>query len=78
MVRVRTSITLPAELLKEIGQVDPNRSAFIERALRAYLARLRQTKDVRIINAHAGRLSEEATDVLGYQRRQYRATKTLH
>jgi metal-responsive CopG/Arc/MetJ family transcriptional regulator len=67
-VRVRTSVTLPADLLKEIGQVDSNRSAFIERALRAYLTRLRRAKDVRIINAHADRLNREATDVLGYQR----------
>jgi len=70
-VRVKTSITLPEELLKSIDRTDPNRSAFIERASRAYLARLdkakREAKDIEIINAHADRLNEEAMDVLEYQ-----------
>jgi len=68
IVRARTSITLPAELLKRIDQADANRSAFIERALRAYLARLRQARDVRVINGNADYLNKEAMDVLGYQR----------
>jgi len=71
LVRVKTSITLPEELLKSIDRTDPNRSAFIERASRAYLARLdkakREAKDIEIINAHADRLNEEAMDVLEYQ-----------
>ena len=71
LVRVKTSITLPGELLKSIDGIDPNRSAFIERASRAYLARLekakREAKDIEIINAHAERLNEEAMDVLEYQ-----------
>ncbi|MBI3280719.1 MAG: hypothetical protein HYZ57_12855 [Acidobacteria bacterium] len=70
-MRVKTSITLPRDLLKSIDQIDANRSAFIERASRAYLARLekarRAAKDVEIINRHAGRLNEEARDVLEYQ-----------
>ena len=70
-MRVKTSITLPEELLKSIDRTDPNRSAFIERASRAYLARLdkakREAKDIEIINAHADRLNEEAMDVLEYQ-----------
>lgn len=71
LVRVKTSITLPEELLKSIDRTDPNRSAFIERASRAYLARLekakREAKDIEIINANADRLNEEAMDVLEYQ-----------
>jgi metal-responsive CopG/Arc/MetJ family transcriptional regulator len=66
-VRVRTSITLPADLLKRIDQADSNRSGFIGRALRVYLAHVRQARDVRIINAYAGRLNKEAMDVLDYQ-----------
>ena len=70
-MRVKTSITLPEELLETIDRTDPNRSAFIERASRAYLARLekakREAKDIQIINANADRLNEEAMDVLEYQ-----------
>ena len=70
-MRIKTSITLPEELLKCIDRADSNRSALIERATRAYLARLekarRDAKDAEIINAHAGRLNREARDVLEYQ-----------
>ena len=70
-MRVKTSITLPEDLLETIDKTEPNRSAFIERASRAYLARLekakREAKDIQIINANADRLNEEAMDVLEYQ-----------
>jgi metal-responsive CopG/Arc/MetJ family transcriptional regulator len=70
-VRIKTSITLPEDLLQCIDRADSNRSALIERATRAYLARLekaqREVKDSEIINANAGRLNREAMDVLGYQ-----------
>lgn len=70
-MRVKTSITLPADLLKSIDRVDSNRSSFFERASRAYLARIekarRETKDIEIINRNAARLNEEAVDVLEYQ-----------
>ncbi len=70
-MRVKTSITLPEELLDTIDRTDPNRSAFIERASRAYLARLekakREARDMQIINANADRLNKEAMDVLEYQ-----------
>lgn len=70
-MRVKTSITLPEDLLTSIDRADQNRSAFIERASRAYLARLekakREARDIEIINAHADRLNEEAMDVLDYQ-----------
>ena len=71
-MKVKTSVTLPAKLLAAIDQADANRSAFLERAARAYLARLardrREERDAQIINANAGRLNEEAKDVLEYQR----------
>ncbi len=70
-MRVKTSITLPAELLHRLDQVDQNRSALLERAAVAYLARLekdkRDKRDVEIINRNAGRLNREAIDTLGYQ-----------
>jgi metal-responsive CopG/Arc/MetJ family transcriptional regulator len=71
-VRVKTSVTLPADLLATIDQVSTNRSAFVERAARAYLARFdkarREARDIEIINRNAERLNAEALDVLGYQR----------
>jgi hypothetical protein len=55
-------------LLEAIDQIESNRSAFIERASRVYLARMPQARDIQIINANADRLNAEAADVLGYQR----------
>jgi metal-responsive CopG/Arc/MetJ family transcriptional regulator len=70
-VRVKTSVTLPDDLVKQIDRADSNRSAFLERASRAYFARLekakREAKDAEIINRNAARLNEEAMDVLDYQ-----------
>jgi metal-responsive CopG/Arc/MetJ family transcriptional regulator len=43
-MRVKTSVTLPSDLLKSIDRADPNRSAFIERASRAYLARIEKSR----------------------------------
>lgn len=71
-MRVKTSVTLPSDLLALIDQVNSNRSAFVEQASRAYLARLqrvqRDARDAKIINANAKRLNAEARDVLEYQR----------
>jgi metal-responsive CopG/Arc/MetJ family transcriptional regulator len=70
-VRVKTSITLPEDLLDRLDRVDKNRSALLERAARAWLAhlerRMRDQKDVEIIDRNADRLNHEAMDVLGYQ-----------
>ena len=72
LVRVKTSITLPEEVLKRIDRVEKNRSALLERAALAYLARLeretRDRNDLEIINRNADRLNEEAADTLGYQK----------
>jgi metal-responsive CopG/Arc/MetJ family transcriptional regulator len=70
-VRVKTSITLPEDLLVRLDRVDKNRSALLERAAVAWLAHLerqmRDRKDMEIIDRHADRLNREAMDVLGYQ-----------
>ncbi len=71
-MRVKTSVTLPKELLGRLDRVDKNRSAILERAALAYLAELeseqRDRKDIQIINRHAERLNREAIDTLEYQR----------
>jgi len=71
LVRVKTSITLPSELISQLDRVDKNRSALLERAARAYLARLesdqRDRRDLEIINRNAERLNREAMDTLEYQ-----------
>jgi metal-responsive CopG/Arc/MetJ family transcriptional regulator len=70
-VRVKTSITLPSELLGELDRLDKNRSALLERAARAYLAQLRSEerdrRDIEIINRNAGRMNRQAMDTLEYQ-----------
>ena len=71
LVRVKTSITLPDDLLRQIDRENTNRSAFLEMAARMVLrdaetARKRRT-DAAIIDRVADRLNEEAADVLGYQ-----------
>ena len=71
-MRVKTSITLPSELLEAIDKISGNRSAFLERAAIAYLTALdrrrREERDLEIINRNAKRLNKETKDVLGYQR----------
>jgi metal-responsive CopG/Arc/MetJ family transcriptional regulator len=67
-MRVKTSVSLPEELLTRIARVEPNRSAFIEKATRVYLAAMeraeRDARDLAIINANADYLNAEAADVL--------------
>jgi metal-responsive CopG/Arc/MetJ family transcriptional regulator len=71
LVRVNTSITLPADFLKRIDRMDSNRSAFLERAALAYLARLEQSSrdrtDIAIIDRHARRLNRQVLETLEYQ-----------
>jgi metal-responsive CopG/Arc/MetJ family transcriptional regulator len=71
-MRVKTSITLPKDLIGRLDRVDKNRSALLERAARAYLAQLerqvRDRKDLEIINRRADHLNREAMDTLEYQR----------
>ena len=71
-MRVKTSITLPNELLARLDRVDNNRSALLERAAEAYLKELarqeRDQRDIAIIARNAERLNREAADVLDYQK----------
>ena len=71
VVRVKTSITLPAELIARLDRVDTNRSALLEQAALEYLAqrerRARDQKDIEIIDRNAERLNHEALDALDYQ-----------
>jgi metal-responsive CopG/Arc/MetJ family transcriptional regulator len=71
-MRVKTSVTLPKDLLIRIDRANRNRSAFVEKAARAYLARLERTRrdarDLEILNTNAERLNAEAADVHKYQR----------
>ena len=70
-MRVKTSITLPQALLEEIDSNGGNRSAFLERAARLYLAQAakagRNAKDAAILERRAEYLNKEAADVLEYQ-----------
>jgi metal-responsive CopG/Arc/MetJ family transcriptional regulator len=70
-VKVKTSLTLPGDLLERIDRADSNRSRFIETAARRYLSEIervkRDEKDAAILNAHADRLNKEALDAFEYQ-----------
>ena len=73
-MKVKTSITLSEDLLAVIDRRAKQfngRSAFIEAAVRSYVAqKLRDQQnavDLEILNRHAERLNKEAADVLGYQ-----------
>ncbi len=70
-MKVKTSITLPDDLLEEIDRAGSNRSSFLERAARQYLAQMeksrREAQDSAILEAHSERLNKEALDVLEYQ-----------
>ena len=71
IVRLKTSVTLPDDLLEKIDRTNSNRSSFLEQAARQYLAYLernqREKQDLTILNAQANSLNEEAFDVLEYQ-----------
>lgn len=71
LVKVKTSITLPGDLLKAIDHADSNRSSFLEKAAREYLAATakarREANDAAILNARSESLNREALDVLDYQ-----------
>ena len=73
-MKAKTSITLSNDLLAKIDRIagsKSSRSAIIERVLRKYLrdrARAAQhARDLARINRTAGRLNQEASEVLEYQ-----------
>jgi predicted transcriptional regulator len=74
IMKVKTSITLSAELIRQIDALASQygtRSALIERAVRDFLAaqakRTREAQDLEILNRRAEALNAEAEDVLSYQ-----------
>jgi metal-responsive CopG/Arc/MetJ family transcriptional regulator len=75
-MKVKTSLTLSDDLLKELGRMaGPNlsRSSFIERILRDFVEqRARQKRlaeEVAAINEHADKLNSEMSDALSFQAR---------
>jgi len=71
-MKVKTSITLSEDLVKILNRyAADNRSEFIEKALRSFIAQLardeKTARDIRIINDQAEALNAEAEDVLAYQ-----------
>ena len=70
-MKVKTSITLPEDLIKAIDRVDSNRSNFLEKAAREYRAAAakarRNAQDGAILNEQWESLNREALDVLEYQ-----------
>ena len=71
-MKVKTSITLSEDLVKILNRyAADNRSEFIEKALRSFIAQLardeKTARDIGIINDQAEALNAEAEDVLAYQ-----------
>ena len=73
-MKIKTSITLSEEIVKEIDQLSSkygNRSILIEQAIRDFLTaeakRGRDLQDIEILNRRAEALNREAADVLSYQ-----------
>lgn len=73
-MKIKTSITLSDELIKDIDEVfgrAQNRSKFIENVLRDFIGKQaqkkRDLKDLDILNNKADALNKEAEDVLSYQ-----------
>ena len=68
---MKTSVTLPEDVLAAIDKVDENRSGFLERAARQYLARLdraqREKRDAEIYEREMDYLNAEALDALEFQ-----------
>jgi metal-responsive CopG/Arc/MetJ family transcriptional regulator len=73
-MRVRTSVTLPKELLVEVDALTDKkngRSAVVESALIAYVAKEKPKKlnrrDIRIINENADLINRQVEETLAFQ-----------
>ena len=73
-MKIKTSITLSQDLIEAVDRLagrGKNRSAVIEQAVRDFIAvraqRMRNARDLEILDKHAVRLNREASDVLSYQ-----------
>lgn len=69
-MKVKTSVTLDEDLLADLARVLPkikNRSRAIEDAVRFFVQswkrKIRDAKEIRLINRHAKSLNAEARDV---------------
>ena len=64
-------MTLPSELLEAIDKFDTNRSAFLERAAKDYLAKTgkaaREAKDSEILSRCLDRFNRQAEESLEFQ-----------
>ena len=71
-MRVKTCITLPGALLAEIDKLATTRSAFLELAAQAHVAKITKAKpdakDLEMINRRADQLNREAEEILEFQR----------
>jgi len=69
-MRVKTSVTLPISLLKEIDRLDSNRSAFLARAALSYIGQHVKSeldaRDAAILDRVADELNRQS-DVLEFQ-----------
>ena len=76
-MKIKTSITLSEGLVREMDSLlsapdtPTNRSAFLEAALKQYVAllrrRIRDSRDAEILDRKASQFNDEANDVLAYQ-----------
>ena len=73
-MKVKTSVTLSAETLREVDRLAGrrfSRSRVIEQAVREFIARRararREARDLELLNSAADDLNREMEDVLGYQ-----------
>ena len=71
---ITTSVTFPDDLLRDIDRLAKDRSAFLVRAARRYLAELARSErsasdaaDTDVYDRHAKQLNLEAADVLEFQ-----------
>lgn len=70
-MRVKTSVTLPADVIARLDMIDSNRSAVLEKAARAFISlherQARNAKDLDLISRNADGLNKEAADALAFQ-----------
>lgn len=72
-MKVKTSVTLEKQILKEIAALrgEKSRSEFIENAVTDQIRRLRKEardrREIALINKNAKQLNQEANDALTYQ-----------
>ena len=72
-MKVKTSVTLEKQILKEIAALrgEKSRSEFIENAVTDQIRRLRKEardrRELELINKNAKQLNQEASDALTYQ-----------